>query len=330
MENTTLKHRITKKAAVGFALCMAVAIVSALTAFLFGCQRTGYFGVQMISQCIPSFANLDSLFEEDYIARIYITDVIAPESESYCQSWILQTIEDLTEDEHNKGIILYVDSPGGGVYEADETYLALMRYKDKKGAPVYAYFGPLAASGGYYISCAADSIWANRNTLTGSIGVIAGQFVDATELLDKIGVKSTTIHSGRNKLMGDLTEPMSPEQQQIMQTISDECYEQFTSIVAESRSLPIETVVSLADGRVYTASQARDNGLIDAIGSFEDALDAMTRREFDFEEYPVEDYYYQRRASLYDLLMGLSSHTSQRSASHHPLPFPAYYCPWQR
>ena len=330
MENTTLKQQVTKKAVVGFALCMAVAIVSALVAALFGRQRTGYFGVQAISQCIPPFANLDSLFEEDYIARIYITDVIAPESETYCQSWILQTIEDLTEDEHNKGIILYVDSPGGGVYEADETYLALMRYKDKTGSPVYAYFGPLAASGGYYISCAADSIWANRNTLTGSIGVIAGQFVDATELLDKIGVKSTTIQSGRNKLMGDLTEPMSPEQQQIMQTISDECYEQFTSIVAESRSLPIETVVSLADGRVYTASQARDNGLIDAIGSFEDALDAMTRREFDFEEYPVEDYYYQRRASLYDLLMGLSSHTSQRSASHPPLPFPAYYCPWQR
>ena len=329
MDNTSSKHKITKKAALGFSLSTAVAVISALAAVFSSVYRASQLHTNIQAHHESPIAYFRTLFSEDYVARIYVTGLIADESDNYCQSWILQTIEDLTDDTHNKGIILYVDSPGGGVYEADEVYLALMRYKAKKGAPVYAYFGPMAASGGYYISCAADSIWANRNTLTGSIGVVAGQFVDATELLEKIGVSSTTVHSGRNKLMGDLTEPMTDEQQQIMQAISDECYEQFTSIVAESRSLPIETVLSLADGRVYTASQAQENGLIDSIGSFEDALDAMMRREFDFAEYPLEDFYWQRRMTLYEFLMGSTKLQGKRTASP-CLPFPAYYCPWQR
>ena len=330
MENTNTKAKITKKAATGLILTVAIAALSAVAAFLSNRQHTALFDQKQGVHIELPFANVLGLFDEDYVARLFVTGLIAPESESYCQSWILQTIEDLTHDKHNKGIILYVDSPGGGVYEADEVYLALMRYKSDKGAPVYAYLGPLAASGGYYVSCAADSIWANRNTLTGSIGVIAGQFVDATELLSKIGVKSTTIHSGRNKLMGNLDEPMTQEQQQIMQRISDECYEQFTGIVAESRALPIETVLSLADGRLYTASQAMESSLIDAVGSYEDALDAMMRREFDFAQYPVEDFYYQRRMSLYEFLMGLSSLSRQEASSRSPLPFPAYFCPLAR
>ena len=100
--------------------------------------------------------------------------------------------------------------------------------------------------GGYYIGCAADYIMANRNTLTGSIGVISGQFIDMTQLMDKIGIKSTTIHSGRNKIMGSPSQPMTEEQRKIMQSISDECYDQFTSIVAESRELSKEKVIELA------------------------------------------------------------------------------------
>lgn len=111
----------------------------------------------------------------------------------------MNTISALAQDKKNEGIILFIDSPGGGVYESDEAYLALLDYKEQTGRPVYAYMGQLAASGGYYIACAADYIMANRNTLTGSIGVISGQVFDITELLQKTGIKSETIHAEKTK-----------------------------------------------------------------------------------------------------------------------------------
>lgn len=96
----------------------------------------------------------------------------------------MSTIKNLQEDTNNRGIVLVINSPGGGVYQADEVFLALEKYKKKTERPVYAYFTSLAASGGYYVGCAADYIMANRNSLTGSIGVIAGQFTDLTGLME--------------------------------------------------------------------------------------------------------------------------------------------------
>ena len=155
--------------------------------------------------------------KNEYIAKLFIKGVISESNDSYNQEWILSTIKNLQEDTNNRGIVLVINSPGGGVYQADEVFLALEKYKKKTERPVYAYFTSLAASGGYYVGCAADYIMANRNSLTGSIGVIAGQFTDLTGLMEKWGIKSTTIHSGRNTLMGNFNEPMTQEQQEIMQ-----------------------------------------------------------------------------------------------------------------
>ena len=213
---------------------------------------------------------------KEYVAAIHIEGVIENKNNTYDQKWLLETIDDLEKDSFNIGIFLVIDSPGGGVYEADEAYLSLLDYKKNTGRPVYAYMQTLAASGGYYIACAADKIIANRNTLTGSIGVIAGSSVDISELLEKYGIKYTTITAGKNKNMGNLNEPMTEEQKSIMQSIADECYEQFTSIVAESRNLDIEVVKTLADGRVYTAKQALSNGLIDQIGRWSEAVDSFS------------------------------------------------------
>ncbi len=130
------------------------------------------------------------------------------------------------------GIILYINSLGGGVYESDEVYMAIRRYKEKTGKTVYAYLSSLAASGGYYIAASADKIIANRNTLTGSIGVICGCFVDLSEPMAKHGVRIETIHTGHNKIMGSFETSPTDEQRSILQVLSDECYEQFTSIVA--------------------------------------------------------------------------------------------------
>lgn len=275
--------------------------------------------------------------KNEYIAKILISGTIQSENQTYNQKWLLKTIEGLKNDPNNKGIILCINSPGGTVYEADEAYLALMNYKKETNRPIYAYLESMAASGGYYIACAADKITANRNCLTGSIGVIAGQFLDLTELMDKYGIKSETIHSGKNKTIGSYTETFTDEQRQIMQSISNECYEQFTQIVASSRNMKIQDVEKLADGRPYTAKQALLNGLIDYIGDFNLCSDAMDRKEFDFKNCPVYTYQYEKTQNFYDMLLGFSHEISKKSELKSSLPdvlekllespvsFPAYY-----
>lgn len=240
---------------------------------------------------------------KNYVAALYIDGVIQEENQTYNQKWLLETIKKLKTDKKNMGIAVFIDSPGGTVYEADEAYLALQDYKTT-GKPVYVYQGKLAASGGYYISCAAKKIYANRNSLTGSIGVITGSSYDMTGLFEKLGIKSETIHSGKNKNMFSTNEPVTEEQRKIMQSISDECYEQFTSIVAMSRNIPINDVKVLADGRIYTASQALKNGLIDAVDSWENMLKNMSEAEFDGKEYQIVDFKYEKAANLYDVLLG--------------------------
>lgn len=243
------------------------------------------------------------------IAKIKIDGVIEREGETYNQKWLLETIEKLTKDKRNAAIILYIDSPGGSVYESDEAYLAIKKYKEESKRPVYAYFSSLAASGGYYIGCSADKIIANRNTLTGSIGVIAGRFIDLSEPMKKYGIKAETIHSGKNKTMGSLSEPVTEEQRQIMQTISDECYEQFTSIVAECRKLAIEKVKELADGRIYTASQAKKLGLVDEIASFDEAVNILKEKEFGDKDYDAEvkKFEVKQKRSLKKFIKGAST-----------------------
>ena len=220
---------------------------------------------------------MGNLSGQKYVANLYVTGVIQEANETYNQEWLLDTIAGLEEDENNAGILLVIDSPGGAVYEADEVYLALRKYKNS-GKQLWAYFKSMAASGGYYIACAADTIYANRNTMTGSIGVIYGPAIDATALLDKIGIKATSFASGKNKGMLSYNSPLTEEQQKIMQSLVDETYEQFTDIVASSRKMGLKEVKALADGRVYSAKQAKDNGLIDAIGTLENAQERMKER----------------------------------------------------
>lgn len=210
----------------------------------------------------------------DFIAQILLEGEITSVGKTYNQEWLLTTINSLKDNPKNKAIALFINSPGGAVYEADEVYLALKDYKNT-GKLIYVYQGSMAASGGYYISCAANQIYANRNTLTGSIGVIAGQSLDLTELFKKYGIKSETIHAGANKNMGNYNEPLTDEQRAILQSIADECYDQFTQIVSQERGIKIEDVRKLADGRIYTAKQALELKLIDKISSLQEMLDEL-------------------------------------------------------
>lgn len=268
------------------------------------------------------------------IAEIIIDGVIEKKNDTYKQEWILEEIEDLIENKKNVGLLLTIDSPGGGVYESDEVYLAVKKYKKETNRPVYAYFKSLAASGGYYIGCAADTIIANRNCLTGSIGVIAGRFVDLTKLMENYGVKSETIHTGKNKIMGSVAVPVTEEQRQIMQIIADECYEQFTSIVAESRKLDITKVKELADGRIYTAKQAKENGLVDEILNYDDAIDFIYEKVFGDKDYKseVDEHKYEAKKSFLKRLikdtkvnLGELTTISNYVEKACRIPFPAYF-----
>ncbi len=168
-------------------------------------------------------------------------------------------------------IILHVDSPGGGVAPSQEIYNEILRVRRDEGKIVIVSMSSLAASGGYLISCAADRIMANPGTITGSIGVIM-QFMTAGKLLDKIGVQYERVKAGKLKAVGAFDRNMTPEERQMLSAMVMDAYEQFVDVVSEGRKMERENVYSLADGSVYTGRQALELGLVDTLGSFEDAV----------------------------------------------------------
>lgn len=166
-----------------------------------------------------------------------------------------------------KAVVVRVNSPGGSVVASDEIYHALLDF-DK---PVVIWMDEMAASGGYYISCGGDYIFAHPDTLTGSIGVIS-QFVNAQELLDKVGVDVVVITSGPHKDMGSLFRGMTDDEQEMWRGVTDEIYGEFVQVVAQARDLPVDDVREMADGRVYTGKQALELGLVDELGVVDDAI----------------------------------------------------------
>ncbi|HEM3635442.1 TPA: signal peptide peptidase SppA [Streptococcus suis] len=220
-----------------------------------------------------------------YVAVLKIEGTISEASEGlsfsqngYDEEFIMNTIKKLEKDSSNRGILLYINSPGGSVSASDSLYLRLMDYKRKTNRPVYAYFYNMAASGGYYVACAADEIFSDRNAWTGSIGVTLGDIYNASELLNKIGIKAVNISSGPNKAMGSMTQPMMPEQEEIFRGLVEDAYGQFLGIVSEARGISVETLRPIADGRVYTANQGKALGLVDEITTL-DGAKAKIRQE---------------------------------------------------
>ncbi|MBQ2837289.1 MAG: signal peptide peptidase SppA [Peptococcaceae bacterium] len=238
--------------------------------------------------------------------HIAVLDIMGTISENdgytYDQQYLLDSIDTMMEDDSNKALLLHIDTPGGTVYETDELYLKIMEYKAYTNRPVYAAVENYAASGGYYVACAADAIYANRNATTGSIGVIMGEFLDLSELLDNIGVGVSYVATGPNKAMGNSYEPLTDEQRAIYQEICDESFEQFVGIIAEGRNMNEAEVRVLADGRVYTAKQAAANGLIDGIESFQTTLERLTA-DLGYDTIEVAHYSYSAPYTFMDYMM---------------------------
>lgn len=187
------------------------------------------------------------------------------------------TIEHIIEFRNNpsiKGIVLRVDSPGGGVGPSQEIYEEIKKTVAVK--PVVVSMGSVAASGGYYVSAPANRIFANPGTITGSIGVIM-EFTNIQELLGKIGLENQVIKSGEHKDIGSPIRPMTESDRQILQSLIDDTQQQFVAAVAEGRKMPVADVVPLADGRVFTGRQALAVGLVDELGNLQDAISAVAR-----------------------------------------------------
>ena len=196
------------------------------------------------------------------------TDIFGSSGGGAYSDRIVRQLKRANESDAVKAVVLRINSPGGGVVASDEIYEQLL-VMDK---PVLVSMGTLAASGGYYISAPTTEIWANRHTLTGSIGVII-QFIEISGFMEEYGLEANTITSGTNKASGSPFKTMTPAEAEIWQAIVDESYEVFVQIIAAGRGLDETTVRELADGRVYTGQQALDLGLVDQLGNLDDVID---------------------------------------------------------
>lgn len=187
---------------------------------------------------------------------------------------IKEELERAEADSAVRAVVLRINSPGGTVTASDMIYHEILAFKKKTGKKVIASITNLGASGGYYVAMAADRVFVHPTTVTGSIGVIMVS-INASGLLEKIGVSGTAITSGEYKDMGSPFRPMTEEDRALFQGIIDEMYGRFVSVVADGRpNLTEDEIRRAADGRVYTGEQAMKLGLVDDVGYLEDAVDS--------------------------------------------------------
>ena len=179
------------------------------------------------------------------------------------------------ENPQVKAVVIRINSPGGVVGPTQELHQALVRVREA-GKPVVASLSSVAASGGYYTAVAADRIYANPGTLTGSIGVIM-QMANVQDLFKKVGVDYVVVKAGQYKDLGNFSRSMTPEERRVLQTLLDDVHAQFIDAVAQGRKLDRAEVVKFADGRVFSWVQAKDLKMVDALGSLEDAVNEAAK-----------------------------------------------------
>lgn len=213
---------------------------------------------------------------------------------------IVKLLERFRKDKSAKSLVVRINSPGGSAAGSQEIYQGIMRVRhaDKK---VIVSMGDVAASGGYYVASAADKIYADPATLTGSIGVIM-ETVDLHELLSRVGISLGAVKSGKHKDIGSPSRPMTSEERKIVQALIDDVFDQFVADVSAGRKLPKEYVRKLADGRIYTGRQALELKLVDKTGTLEDALKAAALEAGIKGEFEVTEY--EQRYGLFDMLFG--------------------------
>ncbi len=238
---------------------------------------------------------------------------------------VIYDSKDLADELHDYGnrsgvraVVLHINSPGGGVAASQELYEAVRRFRAESHKKVVVSMSSVAASGGYYVACAADKIYANPGTITGSIGVIA-EWLNYGDLLRWAKMEDIVIKSGILKDAGSPTRPLTPAEKIYFQGLIDNLYGQFVSAVATGRKMKEETVRKLADGRVFTGQEAKTLGLVDEMGTLQDAISAAAKMAGIRGE-PRVITPPEKKTSLLDLLLGDSrtklSLNPDRSESH--------------
>lgn len=251
------------------------------------------FGISFVAGRWGLFEGRGISLSNDKIAVITIHGVLTSSTDT------IKQFKQYEENEDVKALVLRIDSPGGTVVAAQEIYTEIQKLRENK--VVLASMGNVAASGGYYVASATEEIVANPGTLTGSIGVIS-EYPNIEELMKKVGLRSEVMKSGRFKDLGNPTREMTVEERQLLQDIIDNIHMQFIRDVALGRGRTVEEIEPLADGRVFTGEQAKENGLVDRLGSFEDALDRAAELA-GIEGKPVIIYPEEKRKKIWEYLV---------------------------
>lgn len=216
--------------------------------------------------------------DEAHVAVLYaIGDIVDQGDGGIVAADLVPQIVALAEDENVAGVVLRVNSGGGSAFASEQIWEAL-EYLKKKGKPLYVSMGDYAASGGYYISCGADRIYADAETLTGSIGIF-GMIPCGQKLLNNhLGVTFSTVSTNSNAAFPQIVAPMTQQQYAAMQRNVENGYKLFTNRVAEGRGIDIAKVLEIAEGRVWDGQSALELGLVDELGSLETAINAMVKK----------------------------------------------------
>ena len=215
---------------------------------------------------------------------------------------IVEDLNYFNEKSNIIAIVVRLNTPGGGVAASQEIYEKVKKIADKGTKPIIASMGGMAASGGYYIALGADTIIANPGTVTGSIGVIMSYPI-ISDLMDKIGVQYETIKSGKLKDSGSSFRNLTEEERMYFQGLIDDLHSQFAMVVSQERGIPIKEVRKYATGQVYSGKQAMNAGLIDILGTFEDAVH-LAAQKAGYLDTPEIIYPPEEKKGLMDILFG--------------------------
>lgn len=199
------------------------------------------------------------------IALLEVDGVIADDE------GFLRDVRRLREDPSVRGWVVAINSPGGVVAPSQSMYSTLRRVRAEDEVPVIAAIGGVGASGGYYVAMAADSVLAMPGSITGSIGVIM-EYPNVQELMEKVGVEMEMVKAGEQKDLASPFREMAPEQRAILTAMLEDVHAQFVEAVADARGMPMEEVLPLADGRVFSGRQALAAGLVDRMGNVDEAI----------------------------------------------------------
>lgn len=234
------------------------------------CFIVGFFLLALIGLFWGSSENARFKYNKD---PVVVFEIEGPLFESLP---LLRDLEDIRQNSHIKAVVLRINSPGGAVAPSQEIFAQVLKIKEKS-KKVIVSMGTVAASGAYYVASAADKIVASPGTVTGSIGVILQSF-GVQKLVEKLLIEPRAVTSGKYKNVGSVFEELTEAQKEYFQDLTDNIYQQFLKDVSEQRKIPFEKMKTLAEGRIYTGYQARENGLVDELGNLYDAI-ALAKRE---------------------------------------------------